>query len=102
MEPKSPGVSPTFVDELLQRPLFAFSAVELRDGRWAALEIKLSEAKVPDSIRIIERLREKVASNSAARNSKSEFSAVATATSPFCRYDAAHDAYVFPISALRP
>ena len=102
MEPKSPGVSPTFVDELLQRPLFAFSAVELRDGRWAALEIKLSEAKVPDGIRIIERLREKVASNSAARNSKSEFSAVATATSPFCRYDAAHDVYVFPISALRP
>ena len=102
MEPKSPGVSPAFVDERLQRLLFAFNAVELRDGRWAALEIKLGEAKVPDGIRNIERLREKVASNPAARNPKPEFCAVVTATSPFCRYDSAHDVYVFPISALRP
>lgn len=50
----------------------------------------------------IERLREKVASNPAARNPKPEFCAVVTATSPFCRYDAAHDVYVFPITALRP
>lgn len=75
--------------------------IELRDGRWAALEIKLGEAKVPDGIRNIERLREKVASNPAARNPKPEFCAVVTATSPFCRYDAAHDVYVFPITALR-
>ena len=32
--------------------------IDLRDGRWAALEIKLGEAKVPDGIRNIERLRE--------------------------------------------
>ena len=76
--------------------------IELRDGRWAALEIKLGEAKVPDGIRNIERLREKVASNPAARNPKPEFCAVVTAMSPFCRYDAAHDVYVFPITALRP
>lgn len=76
--------------------------IELRDGRWAALEIKLGEAKVPDGIRNIERLREKVASNPAARNPKPEFCAVVTATSPFCRYDATHDVYVFPITALRP
>ena len=76
--------------------------IELRDGRWAALEIKLGEAKVPDGIRNIERLREKVASNPAARNPKPEFCAVVTATSPFCRYDAAHDVFVFPITALRP
>ena len=47
--------------------------IELRDGRWAALEIKLGEAKVPDGIRNIERLREKVASNPAARNPNPEF-----------------------------
>ena len=76
--------------------------IELRDGRWAALEIKLGEAKVSDGIRNIERLREKVASNPAARNPKPEFCAVVTAMSPFCRYDAAHDVYVFPITALRP
>lgn len=76
--------------------------LELRDGRWAALEIKLGESKVPDGMENIERLRKKVASNPAARNPQPEFSAVVTATSPFCRYDAAHDVYVFPITALRP
>ena len=76
--------------------------IELRDGRWAALEVKLGEAKVPDGIRNIERLREKVASNPAARNPEPEFSTVVTATSPFCRHDAEHDVYVFPITALRP
>ena len=76
--------------------------IERRDGRWAALEVKLGEAKVPDGIRNIERLRKKVASNPAARNPEPEFSAVVTATSPFCRHDAEHDVYVFPITALRP
>ena len=76
--------------------------IELRDGRWAALEVKLGEANVPDGIRNIERLLEKVASNPAARNPEPEFSAVVTATSPFCRHDAEHDVYVFPITALRP
>ena len=70
--------------------------IELRDGRWAALEVKLGEAKVPDGIRNIERLREKVASNPAARNPEPEFSAVVTATSPFCRHDAEHDATSSP------
>ncbi len=76
--------------------------IELRDGRWAALEIKLGEAKVPDGIENLARLRKKVASNPAARNPEPEFCAVLTATSPFCRHDAAHDVYVFPITALRP
>ena len=76
--------------------------IELRDGRWAALEVELGEAKVPDGIKNIERLRKKVAANPAARNPKPEFSAVVTAASPFCRYDAEHDVYVFPINALRP
>lgn len=76
--------------------------IELRDGRWAALEVKLGEPKVPDGIRNIERLRQKVAANPAARNPKPAFSAVLTATSPFCRYDAEHDIYVFPITALKP
>lgn len=49
----------------------------------------------------IERLRGKVALDPAARNSQPVFCAVITATSPFCRYDAEHDVYVFPIGALR-
>lgn len=76
--------------------------IELRDGRWAALEVKLGETKVPDGVRNIERLRQKVAANPAARNPKPAFSAVLTATSPFCRYDTEHDIYVFPITALKP
>lgn len=76
--------------------------IELRDGRWAALEIKLGETKVPDGIRNIERLRKKVTANPAARNPEPVFSAVITATSPFCRYDAEHDVYIFPITSLRP
>lgn len=60
MEPKCPRriarVSPM---SACRGCSFAFSAVELRGGRWAALEIKLGEAKVPDGIRSIERLREK-------------------------------------------
>ena len=42
--------------------------IELNDGRWAAIEIKLGESKVSDGIRNIERLRRKVALNPAARN----------------------------------
>ncbi len=76
--------------------------IELRDGRWAAIEIKLGETKVPDGISNIKRLRKKIASNPAARNPQPEFCAVVTATSPFCRYDAENDVYVFPITALRP
>lgn len=76
--------------------------IELRDGRWAALEIKLGETKVPDGIRNIERLRKKVTANPAARNPEPVFSAVITATLPFCRYDTEHDVYIFPITSLRP
>lgn len=54
---------------------------ELRDGRWVALEIKIGEVKVPGGVRNIERLRENVASNPAARNPRPEFSAAVTAMS---------------------
>lgn len=76
--------------------------IELRDGRWAVIEIKLGEEKVSSGIENIGRLRRKVAMNPAARNPEPVFAAVVTATSPFCRYDAEHDVYVFPITALRP
>ena len=76
--------------------------IELADGRWAGIEIKLGEDKVPDGIRNLERLRSKVANNPAARNPQPAFMAVLTATSPFARYDREHDVYVFPLTALRP
>lgn len=65
----------------LRRLSSIFGAVEFRDGRWVALEIKIGEVKVPGGVRNIERLRENVASNPAARNPRPEFSAAVTAMS---------------------
>lgn len=76
--------------------------IELRDGRWAGIEVKLGESKVSDGIANLNRLRKKVLSNPAARNREPSFMAVVTANSPFARYDREGDAYVFPITALRP
>lgn len=76
--------------------------IELRDGRWAAIEIKMGESGVPKGVASLRRLRKKVAANPAARNPAPEFMAVVTAASPFCRYDSENDVYAFPITALRP
>ena len=76
--------------------------IELRDGRWAGIEVKLGENKVPDGVANLNRLRRKVLLNPAARNSEPSFMAVVTASSPFARYDRENDMYVFPITALRP
>ncbi|HJF63230.1 MAG TPA: DUF4143 domain-containing protein [Gordonibacter urolithinfaciens] len=76
--------------------------IELRDGRWAGIEVKLGESKVPDGVANLNRLRRKVLSNPAARNREPSFMAVVTASSPFARYDRENDVYVFPITALRP
>lgn len=76
--------------------------LELRDGRWAGIEIKLGESKVPAGIKNLVRLRKKVLANPAARNREPAFMAVLTAASPFVRYDWESDVYVFPITALRP
>ena len=76
--------------------------IELGDGRWAAIEIKLGESKVPQAIGNLRRLCNKVGSNPAARNPQPEFTAVLTATAPFCRRDPESGTYVFPLAALRP
>lgn len=41
--------------------------IELADGRWAALEIKTSEARVPEGVRSLERIRAKLCGNPASR-----------------------------------
>ena len=76
--------------------------IELRDGRWAGIEVKLGEDKVSDGIACLDRLRKKVRSNSAARNKEPAFMAVVTANSPFERYDRESNVYVFPITSLCP
>lgn len=74
--------------------------IELRDGRWAAFEVKLGEAKVDDAVRSLHRLKEKIALNPAARNPEPEFMAVIVGAGEFARYDPQHDIYVIPITAL--
>ncbi len=78
------------------------AVIELADGTWAAIEVKLGEDKVPEGIANLGRLRRKVAANPAARNPEPAFMAVVTANSPFARYDREHGVYVLPLAALRP
>jgi len=73
--------------------------IELRDGRWAGVEIKLGEARVNEGIKNLLRLKNKVASNPAARNPEPTFLAVITGKSDFCRVSP-EGVYVFPITAL--
>ena len=76
--------------------------IELNDGRWAGLEIKLGEDKVPNGIASLNRLRRKIKLNPVARNKEPSFMAVVTGHSPFARYDKENDVYVIPINCLRP
>ncbi|MDO4850790.1 MAG: DUF4143 domain-containing protein [Actinomycetota bacterium] len=76
--------------------------LELKDGRWAAIEVKLGEAKVAKGIDNLLRLGRKVASNPASRNPEPEFMMVLTAVSPIWRRDKESGVYVVPLSALEP
>lgn len=74
--------------------------LELRDGRWAAFEVKLGESKVPEAAKSLNRLKKKVASNPAARNPEPEFLAVLVGAAEFARFDEANGVYVIPITSL--
>ena len=72
------------------------AVIELRDGRWAAFEVKLGESKIPEAIRALNRLRAKVAANPAARNPKPAFAAVLVGAGESARHDAANDMHIIP------
>ncbi len=74
--------------------------IELRDGRWAAFEIKLGDNKVDEAFANLERLRKKIALNPAARNPEPTFMAVIVGAGEYARFDKDANAYVIPISAL--
>jgi hypothetical protein len=78
------------------------AVIELRDGRWAAFEIKLGEDKAAAGIASLERLRRKIALNPAARNPAPEFMAVITGAGSFARRDPETGVYVLPLVSLRP
>lgn len=73
--------------------------IELADGRWAAFEIKTSEAKVEEGIANLKRLRDKLTRNARARTRKPEFMAVITGVSQYARR-VEDGIYVIPIRCL--
>jgi len=74
--------------------------IELRDGRWAGIEIKLSDAGVPKGVANLLRLKNKLALNPMARNPDPEFLAVVVGITPFARRDADSGVYVVPLDCL--
>ena len=74
--------------------------LEMRDGRWAALEIKLGENKFEEGAAALNRLKRKVAANPAAQNPEPSFLAVITGAGEFARYDARTGVYLIPITVL--
>ena len=73
--------------------------IELRDGRWAGIEIKLSENKAAEGVVSLLRLKNKVMSNPMARNPLPAFLAVLTGKADFCRMTP-EGVYVIPLSSL--
>lgn len=73
--------------------------IEMADRRWAALEIKTSEAKVSQGLESLRKLREKLTGNAAARMRPPEFMAVVTGVSEYARR-VEDGLYVIPIRAL--
>lgn len=74
--------------------------IELRDGRWAGLEVKLGEAKADQGAASLLRLREKVRANPAARNPDPAFLAVVVGKGAFARQRKQDGVYVLPIDTL--
>ena len=73
--------------------------VELPDGRWGAMEVKLSEDEVPKGVASLMRLRDKVMANPAAQNREPSFMAVLVGKASFKRVTP-EGVYVVPITCL--
>ena len=76
--------------------------IELTDGRWAGIEVKLGEDKLGEAIASLDRLRRKVARNPMARNPAPAFMAVLVGAGELARYDKEADVYVMPLTCLGP
>ncbi|MCL2805077.1 MAG: DUF4143 domain-containing protein [Treponema sp.] len=73
--------------------------IELRDGRWAGIEIKLSENKAEEGVKNLLRLKNKIMSNPMARNPEPAFLAVITGKADFCR-KTPDGVYILPCTSL--
>lgn len=79
--------------------LEADAIVELADGRWAAFEIKTSEAKVDEGVKSLRRLRTKLTATPHARTPEPTFMAVITGNGEYAR-EVESGIYVIPLRAL--
>ena len=73
--------------------------IELRDGRWAAIEIKLGDNKVDDAVSNLMRLKKKIAANPLSQNKEPSFLAVLVGKADFCR-KTPEGVYVIPVLNL--
>ena len=73
--------------------------IELRDGHWAAIEIKLGENKADEGIASLLRLKNKIALNPLARNPEPSFMAVLVGKTDFCR-KSPEGVCVIPVTSL--
>ena len=76
------------------------AVIELRDGRWAAFEIKLGDNKFDEAAASLMRLKKKIALNLAAENPKPEFLAVLVGAGGYARRDKETGIYIIPITTL--
>lgn len=75
--------------------------LELSDGRWGCVEIKMANAKVENAAASLKRLSAKVAANPHARNPAPAFMAVITAGGDVA-YKRPDGVYVIPVCTLGP
>ena len=73
--------------------------IELRDGRWGGIEIKLGENKVEEGVKNLLRLKNKIALNPLAQNLEPTFMAVLVGKTDFCR-KTPEGIYVIPCTSL--
>ncbi|MDR1088322.1 MAG: DUF4143 domain-containing protein [Coriobacteriales bacterium] len=73
--------------------------IELRDRRWAAIEIKLGVNKVETAQKNLLRLKDKVAANPAARNPEPAFLMVLVGMGKYA-YQTPEGVYVVPLTCL--
>lgn len=79
--------------------LEADAILELRDGRWAAIEIKLGWNKIQQGVDSLLRLKNKVAANPAARNPEPSFMMVLVGKADRA-FMTEEGVYVVPITSL--
>ena len=80
--------------------LEADAIIELRDGRWAAFEIKVGETQFCEGAASLKRLKGKIALNPAAQNPEPAFMAVLVGSGEYARLDKDTGVYIIPITAL--